>query len=168
MRACIVVAAVLTTACAPPSGAQATAPSALIGTWKLHSLVDTLPDGSVYRWLGFDPIGEIRYDATGHMAVQFMRDPRPTMAGGEVGNATTPELRAIVDGYYAYLGRYELNARGDTVAHFVEASLRPEEVGIVYKRAVRLNADELQISLEFISAADSLRHRRFLTFRRVR
>jgi hypothetical protein len=54
------------------------------------------------------------------------------------------------------------------VAHFVEASLRPEEVGIVYRRAVRLDGDELRISLEFTSSADSLRHRRFLTFRRVR
>jgi len=170
MRKWIFSAAILTTVGTSPSGAQAAAPAVgpLIGTWKLQSLVDTLSDGSVYHWLGLKPVGEIRYDATGHMAVQFMRDPRPRVTGGEVDEATSTELRDIVDGYYAYFGSYELNARGDSVAHFVEASLRPEEVGIVYRRAVRLDGDELRISLEFTSSADSLRHRRFLTFRRVR
>ena len=170
MRMRVIMAAFVITACTPPPHAQAPAPAAapLIGTWRLQSLVDTMPDGSAYRWLGVNPSGEIRYDATGHMAVQFMRDPRPTLAQGEVAGATSDELRALVAGYYAYFGRYELNARGDTVAHYVEASLRPDEVGIVYRRAVRIEGDMLRISLQFISSTDSLRHRRFLVFRRVR
>ena len=152
----------------PPHGGPAPRSAPLIGTWRLQSLVDTLPDGSAYRWLGENPSGEIRYDAEGRMAVQFMRDPRPAPGLGEVARAAPEELRAIVDGYYAYFGRYELNPRGDTVSHYVEASLRPDEVGIVYRRAVHLEGDVLQISLEFTSSADSLQHRRFLTFRRVR
>ncbi len=170
MRVPTIAVAFVALACASPPHAQGPAPqlAPLIGTWRLQSLVDTLPDGSAYRWLGENPSGEIRYDAAGRRAVQFMRDPRPESALGDVASAAPEELRAIVDGYYAYFGRYELNSRGDTVSHFVEASLRPDEVGIVYRRAVQVDGDALQISLEFISSADSLRHRRFLGFRRVR
>jgi hypothetical protein len=170
MRTCLMDAGALITSCAPPR--QTHGPTAqivpIIGTWRLESLVDTLPDGSVYLWLGRKPSGEIRYDGTGHMAVQFMRDPRPTVATGKGSRASPLELRALYEGYYAYFGRYELSTRADSVTHFVQARLQPEEVGIVYRRAVQLRGDHLLISLEFIDSADSLRHRRFLAFTRVR
>ena len=140
----------------------------IVGTWRLESIVDTLPDGSPYRWLGARPTGEIRYDATGHMAVQFMRDPRPTVAAGTARQATPQELRAVYDGYYAYFGRYRLSARGDSVVHFIRASLHPEEVGVVYRRAVRVEGGHLFITSQFIDESDRLLHRRFLTFARVR
>jgi len=150
--------------------AQAPTPrtTGIVGTWRLESIVDTLPDGSLYRWLGARPTGEIRYDATGHMAVQFMRDPRPTVAAGTARHATPQELRAVYDGYYAYFGRYKLSARGDSVAHFIRASLHPEEVGVVYRRAVRVEGDHLFIMSQFIDESDRLLHRRFLTFTLVR
>jgi hypothetical protein len=155
---------------ARPGMAQAPTPrpSAIVGTWRLESIVDTLPDGSLYSWLGARPTGEIRYDATGHMAVQFMRDPRPTVAAGTARQATPQELRVVYDGYYAYFGRYRLSARGDSVTHFIEASLHPEEVGSVYRRGVRVDGDRLFITSQFIDVTDHLRHRRFLQFTRVR
>ena len=111
---------------------------------------------------------QLRYDATGHVAVQFMRDPRPTVAAGTARQATPQELRAVYDGYYAYFGRYRLSARGDSVAHFIRASLHPEEVGVVYRRAVRVEGGHLFITSQFIDESDRLLHRRFLTFARVR
>ncbi len=95
---------------------------------------------------------QLRYDATGHVAVQFMRDPRPTVAAGTARQATPQELRAVYDGYYAYFGRYRLSARGD----------------VVYRRAVRVEGGHLFITSQFIDESDRLLHRRFLTFARVR
>ena len=166
-----VIVGVLAVLSAAPCGAQAPTPrggAAIVGTWRLESIVDTLPDGSLYSWLGARPTGEIRYDATGHMAVQFMRDPRPTVAAGTARQATPQELRVVYDGYYAYFGRYQLSARGDSVTHFIEASLHPEEVGSVYRRAVRVDGDRLFITSQFIDATDHVLHRRFLRFNRVR
>jgi len=61
-----------------------------------------------------------------------------------------------------------VSARGDSVAHFIQASLHPEEVGVVYRRAVRAEGDRLLITSQFIDESDRLVHRRFLTFARVR
>src|SRR2546429_1341099 len=143
---------------APPCVAQTPTPraAALVGTWRLESIVDTLPDRSLYSWLGARPTGEIRYDATGHMAVQFMRDPRPTVAAGTARQATPQELRAVYDGYYAYFGRYRLSARGDSVAHFIRASLHPEEVGVVYRRAVRVEGGLFFITSLSVDESDRL------------
>jgi Lipocalin-like domain len=165
-----VIVGVLAALSSRPYTPQAPTPQApaIVGTWRLKSIVDTLPDGSPYSWLGARPTGEIRYDAAGHMAVQFMRDPRPTVAAGTARQATPQELRAVYDGYYAYFGRYKVSARGDSVTHFIQASLHPEEVGVVYRRAVRVEGDRLLITSQFIDESDRVVHRRFLTFARVR
>src|SRR5829696_8058860 len=78
-------------------------PPPIIGTWLLEGIVDTLADGSLYYWMGHRPTGAIMYDLTGHMSVQFLRDPRPTFSDGAAA-ATPVELRAAYDGYYAYFG----------------------------------------------------------------
>jgi len=49
----------------------------IVGTWLLESIVDTLEDGSRSYWMGPEPMGAIIYSASGHMSVQFVRDPRP-------------------------------------------------------------------------------------------
>ena len=153
---------------APCFAQSATPPtSPIVGTWILESIVDTLPDGSLFYWMGEHPSGAIMYDATGHMAVQFMRDPRPSIAGGDIERATPAELRDIYDGYYAYFGKYELNARGDSVTHYVETSLRPDEVGIVYRRAARVEGDRLIIRLNF-TAGNGFLHKRLLSWTRAR
>ena len=151
---------------APRSVAQSQPPttlqSSVVGTWLLESIVDTLPDGSVYYWMGQRPVGVIMYDAAGHVAVQFMRDPRATLSTPS-DQATPVELRAAYDGYYAYFGRYHL--MGDSVTHFVEASHRPNEVGVTYRRAVRIVGDRLFISLR--TQIGSVPHQRVLTWRRA-
>jgi len=72
----IVVMAVLL---APPLalGQIAGPPPAIVGTWLLESIVDMLEDGTLTHWMGERPTGAIIYSASGHMSVQFMRDPRP-------------------------------------------------------------------------------------------
>jgi Lipocalin-like domain len=160
-------------------GQSAPPPAAIIGTWLLESIVDTLDDGSRSYWMGRQPTGAIIYSASGHMSVQFMRDPRPVLPGPPVagadasrlagadpfGSRGAADLRNVVTGYYAYFGRYEVSPTGDAIAHFVETSLRPDEVGVVYKRAIRIEGDQLFISLR--AEVDGIPRQRVLTWRRA-
>lgn len=157
----------------------APAPPALIGTWLLESIADTLESDSVAYWMGPHPAGAIIYTTSGHVSVQFMRDPRPVLpvAAGEPDGTRlagadpfqslgAAELRDLVRGYYAYFGRYRVSAAGDSIAHVVETSLRPNEVGVTYRRAIRLDGDRLFISLR--AEVDGVPRRRVLTWRRAR
>ena len=151
----------------------------IVGTWLLESIVDTLEDGSRSYWMGPEPMGAIIYSASGHMSVQFVRDPRPRrpdardpgtdaarLAGADpFVSLGTEELRELLRGYYAYFGRYEVAPAGDAVTHVVETSLRPEEVGVAYRRAIRIDGDQLFISLR--AEVDGVPRQRVLTWRRA-
>jgi hypothetical protein len=113
------------------------------------------------------------------MSVQFMRDPRPVLPGGAASGAdaarlagTDPfgalgaaELRDVVGGYYAYFGRYQVTVAGDSIAHFVDTSLRPNEVGVTYRRAIRIEGGRLFISLH--AEVHGVPRHRVLTWRRA-
>jgi len=158
-------------------GQSAPPPSAIVGTRLLESIVDTLEDGSRSYWMGRHPAGAIIYSASGHMSVQFMREPRPILAGTTDSKADAAELagadpfgsleaadrRDVLAGYYAYFGRFEVSPAGDAITHFVETSLRPNEVGVAYKRAIRIEGDQLFISLR--AEVDGVPRQRVLTWR---
>jgi hypothetical protein len=160
-------------------GQQAGPPPAIVGTWLLESIVDALEDGSLAHWMGEQPTGAIIYSASGHMSVQFMRDPRPLPAAAAIQGADrvklagadpfatldADSLRDLLRGYYAYFGRYEVSPGGDSITHFVAASLRPDEVGVEYRREIRIEGDRLFISLN--AEADGVPRRRVLTWRRA-
>jgi lipocalin-like protein len=115
----------------------------IIGTWKLVSIEATRPNGEIIHDWGENPTGLIIYDSTGHMAVQLMRDPRPTSASS---NLTTDEMKAAFEGYLAYFGTYEINEMEGTVAHHVQSSLRSYDVGTDYKRFYKLSSDRLTLT----------------------
>lgn len=130
---------------------------ALLGVWQLVSAKDVRSGGETLDWLGNTPSGTIIYTAGGRMAVQFMRDPRATFAGGSMwtsdgrdllASVTPGEIRDAYTGYYAYSGIYTLDVQAHTITHHVQASLRPEEVGRNYVQAVRASgrATRLPIS----------------------
>jgi hypothetical protein len=160
-------------------GQDASGASPVVGTWLLESIVDTLESGSVSYWMGRHPAGAIVYTASGHVSVQFVRDPRPLLpeadasgaepvrvAGADpFGGLGAEALRDLAGGYYAYFGRYQVSAAGDSITHFVETSLRPNEVGITYRRAIRIARDRLFISLR--AEADGVPRHRVLTWRRA-
>ncbi len=173
-----IVAIAVLLAAPPALGQQAGPPTAIVGTWLLESIIDVLEDGTITHWMGERPTGAIIYSASGHMSVQFMRDPRPLPPAAVQGadraklagadpfaelDATT--LRDLLRGYYAYFGRYEVAPGGGSITHFVETSLRPEEVGIEYKREIRIEGDRLFISLN--AEVAGVPRRRVLTWHRA-
>lgn len=174
--ACLVAVAAVAT----PLRAQGQrAEPGIVGTWLLESLVDSLANGTLAYWMGPRPTGAIIYSASGHMSVQFMRDPRPTLPGAGAAGADatrlagndpfvglgSTELREVVTGYYAYFGRYEVSAAGDSITHYVSTSLRPTEVGVTYRRAIRMAGGRLFISLH--TTVDGVPRHRVLTWRRA-
>jgi len=173
------LASVIASVAAPVQAQGTPGPTSIVGTWLLESLVDTLANGSLAYWMGPRPTGAILYSASGHVSVQFMRDPRPVLPGGAASGAEAArlagadpfrglgaaELREVVGGYYAYFGRYQVTPAGDSVTHFVETSLRPDEVGVVYRRAIRLDGGRLFITLHAV--VDGVPRHRVLTWRRA-
>lgn len=179
LRLLCLVATVAAGARPSPGQAQGTpAPAPLVGTWLLESIADTLAAGAVSYWMGPRPAGAIIYTSSGHVSVQFVRDPRPALPGRGAGadrarlagadpfrELGVAELQDLLKGYYAYFGRYRVSATGDSITHFVETSLRPDEVGVAYRRAIRLAGDRLFISLR--AEVDGVPRHRVLTWRRA-
>jgi hypothetical protein len=92
------------------------APTPIVGTWLLESIVDTVTSDWVAYWMGPQPVGAIIYTASGDVSVQFMRDPRPLLPTGATTAihltrlaGTDPfqrlgpaEIRDVLRGYYAF------------------------------------------------------------------
>ena len=98
-----------------PSGPPAarSAPEQLLGSWELQSRTVRRASGEVVSdpVLGEAPIGRLFYDASGHMALQMMRQGRAQA----IGELATPEDAAnarVRLGYDAYFGTFNV----DTVA----------------------------------------------------
>src|SRR4051794_399115 len=70
----------------------------LIGTWKLSSVEDILPDKKIIYPVGKNPSGYLMYDSTGHMSQQLMSSERPKITLGE---ATRAEIDDIISGFDA-------------------------------------------------------------------
>lgn len=131
----------------PSPNAQTPGSPSIVGTWRVVSVETIRPNGeALTEWLGKRPTGTIVYLPSGYMAVQIMRDPRPVIAGAGYENATPAEKATAMDGYYAYYGTYEVDASSSTVVHNIQASLRPNEVGIRYQRRFELIGDRLTLT----------------------
>lgn len=98
-----------------------------VGTWRLVTLeVDGKPDPR----FGLHPIGQIYYDATGHMAAQIMPDrPRPSWPSNTL--PTPEQAKDAVTGYVAYFGRYTIDEHAGTVSHHREGSLNLNVIDLV-------------------------------------
>jgi hypothetical protein len=82
------------------------------------------------------------------MSVQIMRDPRPTFKSGNLGSASLEEKKDAFDGYAAYFGTYEVNEKEGFVLHHIQGSIRPDEVGITYKRMFKISGNRLMLTTE--------------------
>jgi len=140
----------------------------LFGVWDLVSLEDQRANGEVVYWLGKHPNGTLTYTPSGRLAVQFMRDPRPTFAEGNVWSpggldllpmVPAVEIRDALAGYYAYFGSYDVDERAHTVTHHVTASLRSHEVGLNYVRPYELRGDRLVLRYPVLAEGGETRTR---------
>jgi hypothetical protein len=127
-----------------------------VGTWKLLSYETVRSDGQVLNIImGPHPTGIIIYHPNGYMTVQIMHDPRPMFAESGL-TATRDELRNAYFGYYAYWGAYTVNEAESTVEHNIRSSLRPEEVGLKYKRFLSFSGTKLVLTTPKFKAGPEL------------
>jgi len=133
----------------------------LIGNWTLLSYDAITPDGT--RSLPFGhAVGRLSYDEHGHMAGQVMRPGRARVSLGE-GNAQ--QVRAAYIGYIAYFGRYQVNATGESVTHFVDGALNPAWVGGEQVRQMRFDGDLLVLQADVQKGQHTIKH--VLTWRKL-
>ena len=129
--------------------------SGIIGTWRLVSAEDRLPNGTIAYPFGERATGTITYDSTGHMAVQIMRLGRTKWAAFEDGPGE-PLLS-----YVAYFGTYVVDERSRKVTHHIQGHLDPKRLGVDNVRTYELVGDRLML----IEAERPVRH---VTWERIR
>lgn len=125
----------------------ADAAASLVGTWRVERITDTdSKTGKVVHPYGEHPKGYIVYDPTGHLSVQIMRTPAvPPFASGDDAKGSDAEVRAAYDGFVAYFGTYEVDAKQGIVVHRVEGSLMPSYTSTDQRRPFRVEGDVLTI-----------------------
>lgn len=115
----------------------------LVGTWKLLSVEDRHPDGTVSYPYGERPAGLLFYDSNGSMAVQIMRRDRPNLSSADLQDIREDELKSALDAFTAFFGSYEIDKEKALVVHRVEGHLFPNSVGKELKRTFELSGERL-------------------------
>lgn len=134
MRA-FAIAAALTACWAATAAAQTVADFAgayeLVRTEALDDRGDWVPSDGVF---GPDPSGVIMYDGAGTMGVHIIR--------GDVA-----EERASPRRYFAYWGRYSVDAAAGTVTHHLRNHVNPEQAGADFVRGFELDGAYLTLTV---------------------
>ena len=115
----------------------------IVGTRTLVSFEHTGENGERVLTYGEEPAGLLMYDALGYMSAQIMDRSRRRFASGNRRAGTCDELRAAVEGYVSYFGRYSVDERGGFVIHEEVGDVFPNAVGTKQKRYVKLDGDLL-------------------------
>ncbi|HYS06982.1 MAG TPA: lipocalin-like domain-containing protein [Candidatus Dormibacteraeota bacterium] len=119
------------------------APQGLVGSWRLVSYEDRPASGPAVFPYGTEPKGFLVYDATGHMAIQIMKQPHPKVASGDPYRVTPQEKEALLDAYAAYFGTYRVDAARGIVVHHAEGDLYGLFIGRDEERPFELTGDRL-------------------------
>jgi hypothetical protein len=118
----------------------------LVGTWRLVSAVYRRADGSEAEtgW-GKSPLGVLRYDAGGNMAVQISRSDRARWQTEDRQRGTPDELAAAFNSYLGYFGRYSVDEAARTVTHTLLGCTFPNWVGTRQQRFFQVDATTLTL-----------------------
>jgi Lipocalin-like domain len=116
----------------------------LVGTWKVVSVDNTRPDGSIKQIFGPHPKGIAVFDARGNTVIILMRSGRPIFAANNRDLGTPEEFKATVQGTHAYFGTYSVIEPEKTLVFHVEGNTFPNQEGIDTKRLISINGDEFR------------------------
>jgi Lipocalin-like domain len=118
----------------------------LIGAWHLNSYESRDSSGATRYPLGRGVIGQLVYDASGHMSAMLMTPDRPLFASQDPQRGTDAEVRAAFDGFIAYFGSYSVAPLTATVTHHVIGASYPNWVGGHQVRHYKLDGTHLELS----------------------
>jgi Lipocalin-like domain len=115
----------------------------IVGTWKVVSSQTTLKNGKK----SFDPVlgphgmGFLIYSADGHMCAELMNPDRPAWKNNR--KPTDQEKLSAFDGFFAYCGRYEIDAEKHLLVHLPEISMTQDYVGTRQIRPYRFEGTRM-------------------------
>jgi len=113
-----------------------------VGTWKLASSQETLPNGTVRPYgFGPHPAGMLMYDAKGNMCAQVVNTDRPKWKDPDKPSGA--EIKTALDGFGGYCGTYTVDEKNSTMAHYPEISFDPNLVGQPKARSYRFEGNRL-------------------------
>jgi hypothetical protein len=137
----LAASALAQTATPPPTVAQ------VLGTWKLVSIEDTMPDGKVQpaAQFGSRPQGFIMYEPDGHMCATIANGDRP--AWKDPSKPTDAEKIAYYDTFIAYCGTFKLDSATSTLTHYPSVAWAPSYVGSTQPRPFRIEGNRLIITV---------------------
>lgn len=87
------------------------------------------------------------YDAQGHMNGQVMQRERPPLPKGRDDQNARDAYHAILRGYIAYFGTYDIDKATGTITHHVQGSLIPDWVGTAQVRLYEFSNNGNQLIL---------------------
>jgi len=116
--------------------------SQFVGTWRLVSSTETLPDGTTRPYaFGAHPQGYMMYDAAGHMCAHVVNSDRPKWKDPD--HPTPEEIKTAYDGYGGYCGTYSVDEKTATVVHIPEVPFDPNLVGSPKPRTYKFENGQL-------------------------
>ena len=115
----------------------------LIGTWRLVSFEEILPDGQRVDLYGRDPVGLLIYTDAGYMCVQIMRRDRRPLPDVAFEEISADEVKQAVGGFTGFCGTYRVDSNNRVVVHHVECHVLPGSVGKDLRRTYELEGDRL-------------------------
>ena len=95
---------------------------------------------------GRNPVGRLTYDAAGRMSAQLMNPERRAIGGppgrsrsAAIREASTEDMREILNSFSAYFGTFEVDESTRTVIHHVQGALIPSWVGSDQRRQYKFS-----------------------------
>jgi hypothetical protein len=114
-----------------------------VGAWRLVSVEERHPDGSLTSPYGERPAGLLMYGETGRMSVQIMRRDRENLSSNDWHAVPAEEVKLAIEGFTAFFGAYEINEAEAVIIHRVEGHVLPGSVGKDLKRGYEFSGDRL-------------------------
>ncbi len=115
------------------------------GVWSLVAVNFYKSDGTLVKLYGDDPRGLFIYTEHGTMSVQIMKRDRPSLPKGRNAEHALDEYHAILRGYIAYFGTYQVDENARTVIHHVRGSLIPNWVDTDLVREYEFSGNRLYL-----------------------
>ena len=97
----------------------------LVGAWTLITWVEIQANGKQVYHLGKGAVGQLLYDANGHVAAQLVRRRRKRFRSEDWKDASETESARAWKEYFGYFGTYSIDLRQRTVIHHVEGGWFP-------------------------------------------
>ena len=131
---------------ADPLAQQPTAEDPLRGIWRIVSwVIQRLDDATAIYPMGELLHGQIAYGPGDQLSVHLARPKRGPFAANDMWRGSDSELREAFESYFAYYGRYAIDAAAGVVMHHIQHGSYPNLDGSTQTRYFRIDGPRLEL-----------------------